>query len=129
MSMFFEGNVQEMTTGWYDGTVKAISDLKVSQNGNEYVNVQFDLDGHTQPVFQAATQPFYDRIVLATGKTSRDPDGLVGERVAIRVEVDPWGNRDVKRVQSPAAPRTTEDFRANRTRVVVETPTVTLEGF
>ena len=124
-SAFFEGHVKPITTGWFEGSVAKISDPKLSNNGNEFVNVQFKLDDVTEPVFQAATLPFYDRIVMATGNNSRDPNTVTGGRVAIRIEVDEWGNKDVKRVQHIDAPRTTEQFRERRMRVTVSVPTTT----
>ena len=130
MSTFFEGHVLTLENGWYDATVKNISEPRLSLNGNEMVNVQFALDSTVEPVFQAATAPFYDRIVMATAPpdrkpsdpVSRDPKGVLGKRVAVRISVDAWGNKEVRAVQHPSAPRTSADFRAaqGRTRIIVE---------
>ena len=123
---FFDRNIQELATGWYEATVKTVSDVKVSSNGNDFVNVQFNLDDSTEPVFQAATAQFYDRIVLATGNNHSSAT-ITGERVALRVEVDTFGNKTVKKVQAIDAPRSTADFQQRRVRVTVETPAVQID--
>ena len=123
MSQFFEGQVTQLTTGWYDATVKDVGMPRPSKAAAargehvEVVTVQFTLDGHTSPVFLTGTQQFYDQVVLATGQRSRAPSDVVGKRVAVRVEVDRWGNRTTKGVQHIDAPRTSEQFVAERQRV------------
>ena len=124
---FFNRNIQELATGWYEATIKTVSDVKISSNGNEFVNVQFNLDDSTEPVFQAATAQFYDRIVLATGQDNTGAT-ISGKRVALRVEVDAFGNKTVKRVQSVDAPRTSADFVARRVRVTVDAPLAEMPG-
>lgn len=114
MSKFFAGEISQLETGWYDATITSVSEPRVSAAGNEWVNVQFELDVDPTPVFQGATLPFYDRIVRAAGQKSRDPNAIVGQPVALRIEVDEWANMDVKVVQHIGAPRTTEQFRAAR---------------
>jgi len=114
-SWFSTPTSADLSTGWHEATVAIVGDVEPSANGNPMVKVSFAVDGQLSYVSAYMVGWVYDKLAKAVGAPTWAKEHLLGQRVALFLQVKDVNGMEVVDVVATRhidAPRSADEFRA-----------------